>query len=803
MIPLRTGNLSVSTFKAVWHGQPRPDPSVDRARLPDWRAAGFSEVEDYVAWCVVEPEPGRWDFALHRDNLDAADAAGLATWIYPWLHLPPRWWLDGRHDDGAPLVPSRCAMTGRAGYFPSLFAEATWTRLERYWAAVHEALGARVAGVAIAWPADYGEVGAASDISRWLFPHRPDGPLHRSTVWAGDEPARAALVEWLEEAHGSLASVAERWGVNVTAELSVGDDGAPPPFPTPTIARSEALRVDVAAFLRSSTRGHLDRMLRLARDVFGDLPLEVKLGHASESILLGRTMRDVVDIAAGHDVTVRSTHSGQAPVFHKHIAALCRRAGATFATEGPRDVDRIVLARRVHDDVAHGTAHVFEFPEQLDRLALASAAEALGSPPRPSPVAAVWPTLDLALQPGLGVPEVLTVAADTFRRVVDFDLVDDESLRDLDGSTRALLWLDGHDVAASTYDAIADWVDDGGALIVGTPGAPRVCDAAGGPPLGTRGAALRDALTRHDAARAGLSAEQVDALPEASDGAPDGVVRSYAQPGEELDRLLVGEGWHGRDDGAFGWPDATSPHPTRWTAARARLRLPAVTDACETRGVLVLDATIRGMAPETVVVVWWNDEPIGRVRYPRDPGPVHLPAPPPRAGVANLVTLSMPTTRPPAHGGIQDVRDLGILVREVRWVGLESPGDEVGGLGGLPGVTIRERPRERAPEPDPYPPVPFGRGTVFPGDTTPAGALDALRAWLADDLAAPPSGDDAPPVVRCADASCLVSPLRDGVILHNPSHRTVTPRVIVHGEGPVDVGTLHGYATRFVAWPRA
>ncbi len=805
MIRLRTGNLSTSTLKAVWHERSRPDPNVDRARLVEWARAGFDEVEDYVAWGVVEQRPGRWDFTLHHENLDAIEAAGMEPWIYPWLHVSPHWWTRGElADDDALFVPSRCAATGRAGYFPSLFAESTWTRLARFYAAVNDALGSRVEGIAIAWPTDYGEVGAASNISRWLFPHRPAGPAHGDAFWYGDEPARRALADWIEIEHGSLGAAAERWGVDV-ATLTPATGNTPPPFPVPALASSEALRIDIASFARHATHTALERMFALARDVFGSAPLEIKLGHASESVLLGRSMSDVVAIAARHDVSVRSTHSGQAPLFTKHIAASCRRHGARFTTEGPRDVARDVLARRLHDDICHGSTHLYEFPEQLAMVDIDAVRDALGTPVRGHTVAAFMPHLDLALTPGLGVPECLVVGLETLRRVVDFDFIDDATT--LDGSTSALLLFDARAFASSTYNALAAWVHAGGTLIAGTPGAPRVCRAADDSPLTPQGEALHDALTRDDPARRSTPDGIASIAPADVRPIPDGVVRTHARPGEELDRFLVGEGWHGRDDGAFGWPDEEGPVPTRWTTGCARLRLPKVVGPCESRGLLVLDATIRGQAPLTPVVVWWNGTAIGRIDYPREaPGPVALPADPPRAGQPNLVTLTMPTTRPPERNGARDERELGILVREVRWVGLETPADDVGGLASIPGFTVRERATERPTEAPADTTRAFGKGTVIVGDTTPAGALDGLRTWLAEHTNTPTPANTI--LVRDLDETCLVTALRDGLIVFNPSRVPTTPRLVIHPHHVADIPqgtlptieTIPGHTTRFVPW---
>ena len=45
MIPFRTGNLGVARLVAPRKGEPPPDPAIERAELPRWRALGFDAVD--------------------------------------------------------------------------------------------------------------------------------------------------------------------------------------------------------------------------------------------------------------------------------------------------------------------------------------------------------------------------------------------------------------------------------------------------------------------------------------------------------------------------------------------------------------------------------------------------------------------------------------------------------------------------------------------------------------------------------------------------------------------------------------
>ena len=115
--------------------EPEPDPLLDA--LPQLAALGFDAVEDYVCWSLIEPEPGRFEFGLHREHQRAARAAGLGYHVYPWLHSMPAWAFERPE-----FVPATCLEHGRPAPFPSIFAPTTRAALEHFYARLAEGLGA-------------------------------------------------------------------------------------------------------------------------------------------------------------------------------------------------------------------------------------------------------------------------------------------------------------------------------------------------------------------------------------------------------------------------------------------------------------------------------------------------------------------------------------------------------------------------------------------------------------------------------------------------------------------------------------
>lgn len=412
-LPLRTGNLSVGRIRAAVCGRPLPDGAVERTQLPCWRAAGFDQVEDYVAWCATEPADGVDGYEHHRENAAAARAAGLGWVPYLWAHAAP-----SSVRSSADWIPARCREHGEAGPLPSLYAPSTWTLVERFWRRAGAELAGLPDAVAVGFPSDYGEVGHGCGMADWLLVPNGESAHHHLGLWCGEDEARAVL-------------------------------------PAEPAALSRAYRDNVTRWAA--------RLLDLAADCFPGVPLELKLGHGSEALAHGCDWSALVRVAAERGVLVRSTHSALLPVFTRRLASLCRTHGARFATEAPRELETPVLRRRVLVDLAEGTTSWFEFPEQQEVVVreLGVVAECAGRGPAARAVAALYPRRALDREPGLGTAEALSLAHDALAAVCDFAVLDETqaeagALADLS----ALVLLD----PAPDLDVL-DWVAAGGVLV--------------------------------------------------------------------------------------------------------------------------------------------------------------------------------------------------------------------------------------------------------------------------------------------------------------------------------------------------
>jgi Beta-galactosidase len=767
VIPFRTGNLSVRQLHAARHGEPAPDPREERELLPHWRALGFDAVEDYVAWQVVEPRPGEWDFALHRGHAQAAARAGLQYVVYPWVHSLPPWWRAGPE-----CVLARCVEHGQQGALPSLWAESTWHAAERLWRALAAALRDEIRGVAIAFPADYGEVACGSGVADWILGEHEHQHVG---LWCDEAPARAAWRAAVRARHGTPAALGTAWALPA--------DDAWERAPLPAHDAALAHRADFARFLRGGVQDGARRLLSLARELFPDVPREIKLGHCSEALELGSDWHALVDLAARHGAGVRFTGAAQGELFTRRVASLCRTHGAPLLTEAPREIPVWLLHERAFTDVAAGARDVFEFPEQLvaARAGFEAVRPALGQTPLRPQVGCLYATTDLPLQPGRGAPEALVHAWPALRRVCDLDPLDERQIaRGALAGLAGLLVLDGEHAPRAALAALAEWLHAGGTLIASAPQAPRLLDEDGAPYAPADDEAARLAALLAPAGPLDFAA----LLPD------DAIV---VHPGDGAARLLLGPGWHGREDGRWAFPALTAaalpgdgrgpapldywteaeepPLPCRWTSACSELLVP-VPPAARRRPQefeLVLELCVPPAAPHAPLRLQLDGEALEEV-VQRGAQRVTRPLPAAPSGDLVVLRLDAPAHRPDRDWGSADRRELGVLVRSVV-IAPRAGGREAG----LPALLDGQRAlRARGAV------VRVGRGAVLRGDGTPLAALGLLNAWLAGQIADAPPPPDPP---RDVLQGCLVTALEGGLLLHNP-HPVSAARPQITGSVP-------------------
>ncbi|MHC5211365.1 MAG: hypothetical protein ACYTG2_11655 [Planctomycetota bacterium] len=738
MIPFRTGNLGVEQLAAAREGRPAPDPEDERRLLSAWRAAGFDAVEDYVFWELVEPARGRFDWSVQRGNAAAARAAGLAYWIYPWAHAAPEWFRKSRD-----FVPGRCLEHGEPGPMMSPFAASTRDATLRFLHAARSGLGDLVDGIAVAFPADYGEAGFLSGVAGWLL---GEGSHHHTGLWCAEREAQLAFSAQVRDRHGTPGRLGRAWRMDPQRAW----ERCPYPHDSghgnaldeqPTLAH----RLDFARFYQGAITDLTRGLLEEARELYPDVPRELKLGHCSETLELGTDWHALVGVAAATGATVRFTGAGMGEVFTRRLASLCRGHDVPFATEAPREVDTRHLVERLFTDLAAGTTSFFEFPEQMEavREPLLALQPALGRHPLLPAVAIAYPTTELRLAPGHGAPTDTVHCWEAFRRVCDLHPLDERQIAR--GSLRehsALVWLESGHVPVETLAALDAWVRAGGVLITGGGRAPVPLPDDHGemPAPDALLAAMQPARVRYRVLT----------------GAPGAALH----PGDEGARLLLDGGWHGRDEGAWAWPspgqEVAPSLPCRWTGACATIHLPRPAAAGDAALELVLDAWMPPDDGVRALRVSLDGQAAGALSLQASTQ-ARLALPPTSVdgdGIARI-TLELTARRPLGTGRDADRRELGLLVRRVALVprGAVPREAHLFGVHSPPDILAEGERRI------------LGAGCVLPGDGTPLSALAHLRSWLEQ---APAEPEAAPRLARDVTMQCIVSALDGGLLVRNP-----------------------------------
>ncbi len=520
MIPIVSGNLGVDLLLHRQTGAAAPLAAATVAAIERMAALGAGAVEEYLAWALVEPERGRFEWGRARATAAAAHARGLRYVVYPWLHVVPTWFLRD-----AEFVPYRCLEHDQSCGWPSPFAPTTRAAFARFFAALRDGLGTEIDALCVAFPADYGEAGFPTGMATWVNPLAPPHDHVHAGFWCGDRHARAA---W------------ERFATRHGAPLD----------PALAFAAPEG-RATLARFLAEAMADFADAILAAARAAFPALPIWIKVGHGGELAEYGVDATLLVRAAARHGAGVRTTQATLPWLHQQRLATPCHWFAVPFASEPPADVGREAVAARLFDDAATGVVEAFDYPEYLEGacdLLARDGALRCGALPRVD-VALHFASDALHAQEAMAMPPRLHRLAEALRDRFDFAVVDRTLIAAgvLSGQ-RVVALLEGCFDDVDEQRALLQFVATGGTLLCGAG-----VRCAEGP--------LSHALARApDASGAVL----LHAKPSASH-----VVR-FGTPGEE--QWLFGE-WHAAEEACQFVGGPPRGERARWSGAGAGLLL--------------------------------------------------------------------------------------------------------------------------------------------------------------------------------------------------------------------------------------
>lgn len=480
--PLRlvTGNLSVDAIQHSPVGA-SPDPAF-RAAVPSLeelrrlRAAGLDAYEDYIAWGMVEPREGEFDFSHHERVCRMIGEAGLAYMPYIWCHVPPAWL---RADPRVTLM--RCSAHGRSCNMLSIFDPRTIGWYERFYRALHARMGSRTRETYACILGPYGEGNYPLPYADWVLRL---GHCHEG-FWCGDTHALPAFRDAMRRKYGSVERLNGAWHTQLASfdEVVFPDETTRGSIPS-QVRRPPWERRRWLDFIRWYHDALIDfagRSADMAAGVFGRERIAVKPGGNAgwmNPLSWGTYCPGFAKMAGARAMPVQSADSRGAYWADKWSSTACAFYGCEYRTEAAGQLDAREFMKRAFTDASCGSTRLFTY--ELDRH-LSGSLEVVhlytGERGR-TDIALLAPTTTYYLN-GDVMPAVN--AGMRLRDFFDYDVLDELLIDDgvLDSRERrgrkgggaarpryrVLVALDCAVVEAAVLERIQAWVRAGGTLV--------------------------------------------------------------------------------------------------------------------------------------------------------------------------------------------------------------------------------------------------------------------------------------------------------------------------------------------------
>lgn len=464
--PIRfySGNLSVGWFMQYWGtGQPGNTGAIDRPMIDLLHRCGCTAMCDYLAWCHIQEEPGRWDWSFYRENARKLHAAGIQYNTFAWLHFPPKWFMES--DD---WVPYRCLEHGTELKQLSLWAPFTLRLYDEFYRRLAADLGETVDFIRLAMPSEYGEIGYPIGMTNWLV---PQDHVHGG-YWCGDDFALRDFRAKMQARFNSLDALNARWGTDFATWEAV----APPQSPNECAARALETRspadrrrwLDFVDWYQDAWGEFAHAATNAVRKHLPDREVIISLGYGAEPVAWGNDQsRHIKRISQANAAAQTPGDIGYFAT--RRVSTACRVYGVPYFTEPPGNVDRERQVRRLFYDISNGTQTWFDYPQNLDgaRDILAANLDHLNGQPPVCDVAFLMPSSWWWCHPTMHWPDRTIRFAEGLRDRMDYEVLDELLVRD--GGlqrlgNRVLVLCEGHFMQAETLSALVDWVSGGGVL---------------------------------------------------------------------------------------------------------------------------------------------------------------------------------------------------------------------------------------------------------------------------------------------------------------------------------------------------
>ena len=415
---------------------------------------GYQSVEDYIFGQANYKRPGQWFWGYDRKIAHNQEIAGFDFTVYPWVWVPAEWYRREHNP-----VMARCLEHNQEGFGISLWSPRLIKLNEDMYADLKANLGLAVKFV---YPGIYGDFGEAHYMAGWNPWMQPEPEHQHPGFWSGDDLAVADFRNKMLGNYGTLEALNAAWGSHYSSQDEIA---------YPRLDGSDRRRrtLDFVNWYYDCMTDFTARVCAIAKKHFPDVLIAPKLGCGDENPMWGQDNSAICEALSENGVGVRSTH-GSSPNFAvRRISSACKLYGNDFETETAGGTNRNDAVKKFFIDASNGCSAIFEYPNAMLEVAdiFSQCRRHLRGEHPITEVALFFPTSWHRCNLRVGYPPKIVQAAEEIRDILDFDVVDENMV--LDGALagyRVLAMFDGDFTEQVVYDAISDWVDNGGTLLM-------------------------------------------------------------------------------------------------------------------------------------------------------------------------------------------------------------------------------------------------------------------------------------------------------------------------------------------------
>lgn len=459
-----SGNLSVAEFMQYWGvGNAGQYSGASQEQNELLKRCSVQVMCDYPAWCLLEQEPGVWDWSFYRKNMEILASDGIGYTVFPWLHFPPKWF-----EDDPRFVRYENLHSGDTIPQLSLWAPFTLTLYDEFYRRLKDEFGQDVFPfIRLAMPSEYGEIGFSTGMTNWLRPQ----PHARTAYWCGDPEARKDFRRKMRARYWTLDSLNKAWATDYKAweDVSLPDISLTKEYwlSTPQTRRRW---LDFAEWYNGSWVRFIEDAVQIVRRYFPETELIISLGYGAEMLAFGNDEGRVIQRMSALGVSAQTP--GDIGYFAtRRVSSACRAYGVPYYTEPPGNVPPEREVVRIWMDASNGTQRWFDYPQNMDaaRDEFRRYKRFLNAQPPQCGLALWYATSDQWLHTDRLWPEHTLAVADSLRDLADYEAMDDGMIASggldrLGVRTLALAQADFLDERA-LYSVIR-WVEDGGTLVI-------------------------------------------------------------------------------------------------------------------------------------------------------------------------------------------------------------------------------------------------------------------------------------------------------------------------------------------------